>query len=279
MPRALAIAAHPDDIEFVMAGTLLRLREAGWEIHCLNLSTGNLGSMTLSAAQTARVRRREAQAAAKVLGATWHPPFCHDLEIFHDDRTLRRLCAIIREVEPRVILTHSPEDYMEDHMNTSRLAVTATFARGMPNYRTTPPRKPVPAPVTIYHASPHGLCDGLRRRVLPDAFVDTEAVHARKRDALACHASQKEWLDATQGMDSYLRTMDEFSREIGKLSRKFRHAEGWRRHSHLGFCSEEADPLRDALGRRYVINSGRAIGKRRRASAVEPTRRAATVRA
>ena len=42
---AIAIAAHPDDIEFTMAGTLLRLREAGWEIHCLNVSSGDCGSL------------------------------------------------------------------------------------------------------------------------------------------------------------------------------------------------------------------------------------------
>ena len=50
MSSALAIAAHPDDIEFVMAGTLVLLREAGWTIHYFNLSTGNLGSSVMSAA-------------------------------------------------------------------------------------------------------------------------------------------------------------------------------------------------------------------------------------
>jgi LmbE family N-acetylglucosaminyl deacetylase len=239
----------------MMAGTLILLREAAWEIHCLNLASGNLGSMTMSPAQTARVRRREAQAAAKLIGATWHPPFCDDLKIFYDDRTLRRLCAIIRDVEPEVILTHSPQDYMEDHMNTARLAVSAAFARGAPGYRTTPARKAVPGPVTLYHASPHGLRDWLRRRVRPGAFADTTAVHAAKRAALACHASQQQWLDATQGMESYLRTMEEFSRALGKLSGKFRHAEGWRRHLHFGFCDEGADPLRVALGRKYLISA------------------------
>lgn len=255
MLRALAIAAHPDDIEFVMAGTLILLREAGYEIHCLNLASGNLGSLTWSPAHTARVRRREAQAAAKLLGAAWHPPICNDLEVSYDGRTLRRLCAIIREVKPGVILTHAPQDYMEDHMNTSRLAVSAAFVRGLPGYRTTPSRRPAPAPVTVYHASPHGLRDGLRRRVLPGAFVNTTKVHEQKRAALACHASQRQFLDATQAMDSYVRTMDEFSREIGKLSGRFRHAEGWRRHLHFGFCEEHADPLRAALGRKYLISS------------------------
>jgi LmbE family N-acetylglucosaminyl deacetylase len=248
MPRALAIAAHPDDIEFVMAGTLLLLRDAGWEIHCFNVSSGNLGSLSMSAALTARARAIEAQNAAKQLGAWWHPPICDDLEIFYDDKNLRQLCAKVRETEPTVLLTHSPEDYMEDHTITARLAVTAAFARGAPNYRSSPARKSVLTPVTIYHASPHGLYDGLRRPATPDLFIDTTRVHERKRAALACHASQQEWLDTTQGMGSYLAAMDEFSRTLGKASGEFEHAEGWRRHSHLGFCSETADPLSETLG-------------------------------
>jgi N-acetylglucosamine malate deacetylase 1 len=123
MPSALAIAAHPDDIEFVMAGTLLLLRRAGWEIHCLNVASGSLGSLTQSPVEIARVRRREAQAAARLLDAVWHPPICADMEVFYDNATLRRVCAVVREARPDVVLTHSPQDYMEDHMNTARLAV------------------------------------------------------------------------------------------------------------------------------------------------------------
>src|SRR5688500_13174356 len=159
MPTALAIAAHPDDIEFVMAGTLLLLGDAGWELHYLNLSTGNLGSTTMTPARTARIRRAEARTAAKRLGATRHPPFCNDQESFSDTRARERLGARIREVAPDVILTHSPQDYMEDHMNPSRLTVSAAFVRAMPGYRTVPPRTATERPVTIYHANPHGLRD------------------------------------------------------------------------------------------------------------------------
>jgi LmbE family N-acetylglucosaminyl deacetylase len=254
--QALAVGAHPDDIEFLMAGTLVLLKNAGWEIHCINLSAGDLGSLAHSATETVRLRRREAQAAARLLGASWHPSICRDLQIFYDDRTLRRVCAVIREIRPVVVLTHSPQDYMEDHMNASRLVVTAAFARGAKNYRTVPARAAYLDPVTIYHACPHGLRDQLRQIVAPHAFVDTSFVHQKKREALACHASQRAWLDATQGFDSYLRAMDEFSAELGRMSGRFRHAEGWRRHSHLGFCDESADPLQDALGERYVSVSG-----------------------
>lgn len=247
-PAVLAIVAHPDDIEFYAAGTLLRLRDAGWDLHYLNVSCGDCGSMTTGLEETRRIRATEGRAAAAILGATFHESLASDLLIFYEERLLRRVTAVVRRVQPRIVLTHSPQDYMEDHMNTSRLAVTAAFARGVPNFVTDPPVAACPGDVTVYHAMPHGLCDGLRRPIVPDFFVDTTAVQATKLRALAAHSSQKAWLDATQGMDSYLDSCDEMSRAVGRMSGRFDHAEGWRRHLHLGFSARDDDPLGEALG-------------------------------
>lgn len=246
-PAVLAIFAHPDDIEFVAAGTLLLLRDSGWQIHYLNLSGGDCGSMTTGPEETRAIREQEGRAAAAILGAEFHESLASDLCIFYEERLLRRLAAVVRQVQPQIVLTHSPEDYMEDHMNTARLAVTAAFARGMPNFATDPPVAPVTGDVTVYHAMPHGLCDGLRRPVLPDLCVDTTAVQPLKRQALDAHASQKEWLDATQGMDSYLDAGDEAARAVGRMSGRFAYAEGWRRHLHLGLSATADDPLTAAL--------------------------------
>src|SRR5467141_293092 len=194
----IAIGAHPDDIEFYMAGTLLMLKKAGYETHYLNLASGNCGSADYNGATTRSIRNTEARAAAKTLGASFHPSIADDLEIIYSIELLRALAAIIREVKPNIVLTHSPQDYMEDHTNTCRLAVTATFARGMPNFKTAPSRPVADYPATIYHAMPHGLRDQLRRRIIPGAFVNTEAVHSTKRDALAAHKSQQGWLDLSQ---------------------------------------------------------------------------------
>lgn len=247
----LAIGAHPDDIEFYMAGTLLLLREAGCEIHYMTVASGSCGSLSHNAARTRVIRKREAQRAAEILGARYHSSLTDDLEIFYEPKLLRRLAAVVREVSPRILLTHSPQDYMEDHTNTCRLAVTAAFARGMPNFKTRPARPAVEGEVTVYHAMPHGLRDALGAVIVPGAFVDTHWVHETKRAALAAHESQRGWLDASQGMDSYLLTMEEMSMEVGRMSGRFEHAEGWRRHLHLGFCSAEADPLAEWLGEKY----------------------------
>jgi LmbE family N-acetylglucosaminyl deacetylase len=249
MPSVLAIAAHPDDIEIMMAGTLLRLQQVGWDIHYFNLANGCCGSLEMDAAETARVRLEEAREAATLLGAVFYPPITRDLEILFGTDLLRKVAAVVRLAAPSIVLTHSPQDYMEDHMETCRLAVTAAFTHSMPNFRTDPSLPPHPAQgdVTVYHALPHGLRDGLRQAVTPDCFVDVTQVHPQKLKALAAHRSQQNWLDASQGMNSYLRTMEETSREVGRMSGKYELAEGWRRHLHYGFSRTEVDPLAQAL--------------------------------
>lgn len=251
---AIAIAAHPDDIEFTMAGTLCMLKQAGYRTHYLNVATGSCGSLKHGPAALRRIRRNEARKAAALLGAEFHESRVDDLEVIYSLPLVRWLAAIVREVKPTIVLTHSPQDYMEDHTNACRLTVSATFARCIPNFVSQPRRPAWMGDATIYHAMPHGLCDVLRKRIIPGAFVDTEAVQERKFAALECHESQHGWLQVSQGMNSYLQQMEDMSREVGAMSRRFRFAEGWRRHSHMGYCAPDADPLRDALGRKYRVN-------------------------
>ena len=249
---AMAIAAHPDDIEFMMSGTLMRLGKEGWELHYMNIANGCCGGMEHDALTTSRMRTDEAQQAAKLLGAVWHPPMVNDLEIFYEEPLLRQLASVIREVAPDILLIHSPVDYMEDHSNACRLAVSAAFSRGMPNFKTTPPRKPVHNSVTLYHAMPHELCDPFGSEVQADMFVDVTDLMDSKRAALAAHASQKQWLDQSQGMDSYLHNMEFMAKRVGQQSGVFESAEGWRPHSHMGFCSRNANPLKEALGDQFA---------------------------
>ncbi len=254
--RAFAIGAHPDDIEFFMAGTLLLLKRVGYEIHYMTVANGNCGSMIHDRETTARLRREESQAAAANAGAVFHESLCDDVDIFYDRQTLARLASVIRDVAPEIILTHPPVDYMEDHTATCRLVVTAAFCRGMPNFAVQPPRPVVSQPVTIYHSQPFWNRTPLREPVEPDFFVNVTEVEEQKLEMLACHASQRDWLDASQGHDSYLQTLRNLDEEVGRMSGLFRCAEGWRRHLHLGFCGEHDDPLLVALNDKIL--TGRA---------------------
>ncbi len=255
MKTVIAIAAHPDDIEFFMSGTLMALKDSGHEIHYWNLANGYCGTTQYDTETIVRMRREEAMNAAESIGAVFHESICNDLEIFYDKPTLAKVASVIREIAPEILLTHSPSDYMEDHMNTCRLAVTAAFARGMPNFPVDPARDAIEQPVTVYHAQPYSHHDPMRRLVTPDLFVNVADLLDRKTDMLSRHKSQKQWLDESQGHDSYLETLRDLDHQLGEMSGQFEYAEGWRRHLHLGFCGLDDDPLRDALGERVIAAS------------------------
>lgn len=252
--KALAVAAHPDDIEFMMAGTMFLLKEAGYKLHYMNVATGNCGSAEFDGPTAARTRREEAREAAAYLGAHFHESLCDDLEILYTPALMAKMTAVMREVAPDILMVQYPFDYMEDHCNAARLAVSGAFSRGMKNWVSEPPRAPVMGSVTVYHAMPYGMHDPLRRPVQPEFYVDVSSVLGKKRDMLAKHRSQKEWLDASQGMDSYLLEMETQAADCGKRSQRFKYAEGWTRRLHLGFCAPNADPLRDALREKSTKN-------------------------
>ena len=244
----LAAAAHPDDIEFLFAGTLLRLKEAGCEIHMWNLANGSCGTAREEKDAIVAVRRAEAEASAAIAGAVYHPPLADDIMLYYSPSLVARAAAVVREVKPTIMLIPSPDDYMEDHTNACRILVTAAFVRGMRNFECDPPTAAWGGSTVLYHALPHGLRDGLRRLVRPGQYVDIGPVMGVKRRMLAQHRSQKDWLEASQGMGAYIGEMEAMCRRVGEMSGRFEFAEGWRRHSHLGFAGPGDDPLSVLLG-------------------------------
>jgi LmbE family N-acetylglucosaminyl deacetylase len=256
MPSVVALFAHPDDIEFVAAGTLALLRRKGWDVHLMNLANGCCGSTTTTRYETARIRLLESRAAAAHLQGIHYDPIFNDLEIEYTQSALIALVGILRRAKPSILLTHSPADYMEDHMQTCRLAVTAAFAKGVPNYPSPEDSRYVPAyfsDITIYHAQPHGNRTPLGEIVSPELAIGIDSVIDVKQSMLAEHRSQQAWLQDSQGMNSYVQTMLDLGREVidihatDRCEKRFAFAEGWRRHLHLGYSSQQVDPLRDVL--------------------------------
>ena len=92
--RVLAVVAHPDDIEFLMAGTMMLLKEAGCELHYLAVANGSCGSARHDTQTIVDLRSAEARRAAQFMGATFHESLTNDLEILYDLPTLRKLASI-----------------------------------------------------------------------------------------------------------------------------------------------------------------------------------------
>ncbi|MBQ7257157.1 MAG: PIG-L family deacetylase [Abditibacteriota bacterium] len=244
---ALATCAHPDDIEFVTSGTLMLLNKLGWEIHYMTLSNGSCGSTTLNAEEIGAKRVGESKKACEYAGFIHHDPITVDLEIFYQDDQIRKVCSVIREVKPAIILTTSPQDYMEDHMNACRLTVTAAFAKAMPNYKSIPEVEACEWPLAIYHACPQGLCDMLGNPVIPDFGINVDSVINNKVIMMRNHESQYKFLEETQGKSDYIDQMKEQCEDMAKVFGKCQYAEGFRKHFYLGFGPEDFDPLKDAL--------------------------------
>jgi LmbE family N-acetylglucosaminyl deacetylase len=235
----LALFAHPDDAEFFCAGTLARLAERAARIHIATMTPGDCGSTILSSAKISRVRRQEAARAAALLGASYLCLEERDLSVFYDRRTLRKVLELVRRLDPTLVFTHSPADYMVDHETTSRLCQTACFGACAPNYRTGARHaaKPTRAIPPLYYAQPLADRDILGIEVYPSIFVDIEATHDRKAKMLACHESQQAWLRTQQGVQRPVNLMQQMAERAGELS-GLRWAEGFRQHLGQGFPQE-----------------------------------------
>jgi LmbE family N-acetylglucosaminyl deacetylase len=109
--RALAIGAHPDDIEFGAGGTLARWAAAGTDVHLLVLTDGSKGTWDADddLGRLVATRVEEAGAAAKTLAdGTVHFGGFVDGELESGVDTRRVVCRTIREVRPDVVLGHDP---------------------------------------------------------------------------------------------------------------------------------------------------------------------------
>jgi LmbE family N-acetylglucosaminyl deacetylase len=243
----LSVLAHPDDAEFLCAGTLIRLaREHGWQVHIASMTPGDCGSMERPAEQIANTRRQEGARAAALIGATYHCVEERDLLVFYAERPLERVTRLLRQVRPRIVLTHSPADYMLDHEMTSTITRAAAFAAGVPNFladRNMPP--PLPHVPHLYYCDAIEGKDPLGRDIEPGFRIDISGVIGQKAEMLAAHASQREWLLKHHGMDHYVESMRGWSGHRGAQA-GVAFAEGFRQH--LGHAYPQENVLAKVLG-------------------------------
>jgi LmbE family N-acetylglucosaminyl deacetylase len=214
---ALSFLAHPDDAEFLCAGTLIRLRDAGWSIHIVTATPGDCGTMTEDRWSISATRTAEARRSAALIDATYHCLDERDVLVVYDKPTVQKTVDLFRRIAPSLVFTHAPKDYMMDHEMVSLLARAASFAYGAPNVSTHPRREDSTIP-HLYYCDPIEGIDPLGREVEPTTLVDISNQMARKSQMLACHGSQREWLRAHHGMDEYMESMKRHAAKRGKIA-------------------------------------------------------------
>jgi N-acetylglucosamine malate deacetylase 1 len=246
---ALSVLAHPDDAEFLCAGTLIRLRrEHGWEIHIASMTPGDCGSTEHAPEEISRLRRAEGARAASLVGATYHCLEERDLLVNYNERTLEKVTRLLRLVQADVVFTHSPADYMLDHEMTSKVVRAAAFAAPIPNFlRGRLPQQTLAHIPHLYYCDPVELKDPLGQDMKPGFAIDISDVIDVKAEMLAAHTSQREWLLRHHGMDHYVQTMKDCGAQRGR-EHGVAFAEGFRQH--LGHSYPHDNVVGKLLGAR-----------------------------
>lgn len=194
--RVIAIFAHPDDADSKMGGTAALMAQMGHEVKFLSLTNGDAGHHEKGGGALAKIRRAEAEEAARRFGLMEYEVFDnHDAELMPDLHIRMDVIRAIREWNADVVLGLRPNDYHPDHRNAGKLVIDASYMVIVPNVVTD--TEPVPNnPVFLY------MQDGFSKPnpFSHDIVVGIDEVLDTKVAGLDAHTSQMyEWLPWTGG--------------------------------------------------------------------------------
>jgi len=181
--RVLAVVAHPDDAEYLCAGTLARARADGAEIGICVLCRGDKGQPDPPIPNLAAVRKREMTAAAKLLGARLLWAGFGDGQLADDPAQRRKLIELYRRFRPTLVLAHCGEDYHADHRAASSLAEAASWFCTSAGHKT--PAAVMKTQPALWWMDTVNM-SGFR----PEFYVDVSEYVELKCRMLACHKSQ-----------------------------------------------------------------------------------------
>lgn len=195
LPRLLILGAHPDDAEYHAGGLATRFRRSGGAVRMISVTDGSAGHHGRTRPELREIRRREAEAAAAVIGAT------SEVWDFVDGRltpTLElrdRIIRAIREFRPNLVLTHRTNDYHPDHRAVGQAVQDASYMVRVPLVA---PETPVLARDPVVGFLPDGFTKP--NPLSPDVVLDIGEQFETIVAMLACHASQMfEWLPWLEG--------------------------------------------------------------------------------
>lgn len=192
--KVLAIFAHPDDAEQFCGGTLILLKQKGYQILITALTAGECGSNKLKPSEIVIIRQKEAKLGASIIGADYQCMNIADGTVSYDLTTTKRIVKLIREYKPEIIFTHPIIDYMTDHSHLGKLLLWAIPETTHKNFQIDIKAKPLSKQPYLYHADPQGLIDASGQIVKVNRIVDINSVIEQKLKALSAHKSQMDFL-------------------------------------------------------------------------------------
>lgn len=223
--RILAVGAHPDDIEILCAGTLAKYHARGDAVVMAHAAYGDKGHFVIPPDELTRIRRGEAQAAARVIGADCVELGFADMEIENSAPARLRVIDAVRTAQPDVVITHSPDDYHSDHVTISALVLDACFSASVPHIKTEHAYLNK-MPVIYFMDTLAGM------HFQPYDYVDITDFMPQKLEMMSKHSSQLVWLRQHDNYDALdaIETMAKFrGYQCG-----VKYAEGFKRYQVWG---------------------------------------------
>jgi bacillithiol biosynthesis deacetylase BshB1 len=174
----LAIGAHPDDIELIAGGTLIRAQQLGRSTAVLDLAAGEMASRG-----SPDLRAKEAASAAKIMGLTTRENLGFpDSGILNTPETRAKVALVIRRLQPRIVITHSLHGRHPDHPMVAQLVRDACFVAGLKKIE---PKVPAYRPLKVIHAL--SFREDYQK---PTFVVDISDSFEKKLEAIAAYHSQ-----------------------------------------------------------------------------------------
>ncbi|NLD87630.1 MAG: PIG-L family deacetylase [Clostridiales bacterium] len=185
----LAFGAHPDDIEYSVAGTLLKYKQQGHKIFIALATSGNTGSNVIpTVEEVAATREAEMLEAAKFYDAEVRFLRFDDERLLDTNETRTAVLDALRWAQPDVIFTHNPTDESPDHATLSLLVRHMMLSMpGKLQQSTVTPCTKVPS---LFFWE-----NGMGINFLPEVYVDISDTFETKLKALRCHKSQASWME------------------------------------------------------------------------------------
>ncbi len=237
----LCMAAHPDDAEILAGGTLIKLKDQGYRVGIADFTRGEMGTRG-----TADERMEEARCAKEIMGIDVRINLgLPDARLENSLKNRLRVVDVLRELRPKLVITHDTHNRNPDHTHTALLVREASFTAGLAKHETgLDPHRPD----KIIHCMEYF-------QFTPTFYVDITEQYERKMKAVACYRTQTHNPDF-DARPTYIAS-DRFAREIDARFRYY----GSRIHTDFaeGFRIDTPVAIDDVMGE--IVLRGRIPGQ------------------
>ncbi len=247
----VTIQAHPDDAEIYCAGTLSLLADQGHRLVIATMTSGGMGGFGTNEATTRATRKKEAKAAAAIIGAEYISLDERDGYLFDGPDIRTRTTELIRSSGADIVLTHLPDDYHPDHRATGSIVEAATLLTTLPNV----PCQATPLEQTpvLYHTTPFTLTNHLGLPYRPTCYIDITPAIKTKRAMIDSHTSQVETMRRMFNKEHFVEDMlNDHDRKLGQQA-GVEYAEAYQLHRGGGYPQT---PLLEELLAEACISAG-----------------------